>query len=100
MAFDFILIALYNVYMDNNETTQHKVRVFSTVVCPYCVTLKEFLKEKGIEFEDINVGEDEKARDEMIEKSGQMGVPVVDIDGEIVVGFDRGKIVEMLGIKD
>ena len=76
-----------------------KVRVFSTPDCPYCVTLKEFLKENNIEFEDINVAEDAKAREEMINKTNQMGVPVVDIDGEIVIGFDKGKISSLLGIK-
>lgn len=76
------------------------VRVFSTSTCPYCVTLKEFLKEHNIEFEDIDVSEDEKARDEMVEKSGQMGVPVVEIDGEIVVGFDKEKIKQLLKITE
>jgi glutaredoxin 3 len=76
-----------------------KVRVFSTPACPYCVTLKEFLKENNIEFEDINVAEDAQAREEMINKTNQMGVPVVDIDGEIVIGFDKGKISGLLGIK-
>ncbi len=74
------------------------IKVYSTQTCPYCVTLKEWLKEKGVEFEDVDVGEDEKARDEMIEKSGQMGVPVVDIDGQIVVGFDREKISKLLKV--
>jgi len=69
-------------------------------MCPYCVTLKEFLKQRNIEFEDIDVTEDEKAREEMIQKSGQMGVPVVEIDGEIVVGFDKERICELLNIKE
>jgi len=76
------------------------VKVYSTITCPYCVTLKEFLKEHNIEFEDIDVSQDEKARDEMVEKSGQMGVPVVDINGEIVVGFDKEKINQLLKITD
>ncbi|MBI2041951.1 MAG: glutathione S-transferase N-terminal domain-containing protein [Candidatus Nealsonbacteria bacterium] len=76
-----------------------KIKIYSTPTCPYCITLKEFLKEKGIEFEDVNVGQDVQAREEMINKSGQMGVPVVDIDGEIIVGFDKGKISKLLGIK-
>jgi glutaredoxin-like YruB-family protein len=76
------------------------VKVFSTPTCPYCVTLKEFFKEHNIEFEDIDVSQDEKARDEMIEKSGQMGVPVVDINGEIVVGFDKEKISQLLKITE
>lgn len=76
-----------------------KVRVFSTEVCPYCVTLKEFLREHKVAFEEIDVSKDEKAAKEMIEKSGQMGVPVVEIDGEIVVGFDKEKISGLLKIK-
>lgn len=76
------------------------IRVFSTPGCPYCVTLKEFLKQNNIEFEDIDVSKDEKAIEEMVEKSGQMGVPVIDIDGEIVVGFDKPKISKLLNIKE
>lgn len=75
-----------------------KVKIFSTPTCTYCVTLKEFLKEKHIEFEDVNVAEDKEAREEMINKSKQMGVPVVEIDGEIIVGFDKEKISELLNI--
>ena len=74
------------------------IKVFSTKMCPYCVTLKEFLKQHDIKFEDIDVSEDLKAQEEMIKKSGQMGVPVVDIDGEIVVGFDKEKISQLLKI--
>jgi len=72
------------------------VRVFSTEFCPYCVALKEFLKENSIEFEAIDVTEDLKAQEEMIEKSGQMGVPVVEIDEQIIIGFDREKISQLL----
>lgn len=75
-----------------------KVRVFSTKMCPYCLTLKEFLKEKNIEFEDIDVAENAEARKEMIEKSGQMAVPIVEIDGEIIIGFDKEKISKLLNI--
>ncbi len=73
-----------------------KVKVFSTEFCPYCVVLKEFLKEHKIVFKEIDVTEDQKAQEEMIEKSGQMGVPVVEIDGQIVIGFDRERIVSLL----
>ncbi|MDO8663788.1 MAG: glutaredoxin domain-containing protein [Candidatus Wildermuthbacteria bacterium] len=75
-----------------------QIKVFSTPTCPYCVTLKEFLKEKGFQFADIDVSKDEKELEEMIKKSGQMGVPVIDIDGNIVVGFDRDKIVKLLNL--
>ena len=74
------------------------VKVYSTPTCPYCDTLKAFLKEKGIEYQDIDVATDDKARDEMVNKSGQMGVPVVEIDGQIVVGFDKEKISQILNI--
>ncbi len=84
--------------MENTKEKKLKVRVFSTQMCPYCVTLKEFLKEKNIEFEDIDVSQDKKALDEMVEKSDQMGVPVVEIGGEIVVGFDKERITKLLNI--
>ncbi len=76
------------------------IKVYSTPTCPYCDTLKEYLKEKGIDFESFDVSQDQKALDEMVDKSKQMGVPVVDINGEIVVGFDREKINQLLDIKD
>ena len=75
------------------------VKVYSTPTCPYCHTLKAFLKEKGVEFQDIDVSQDEKALNEMIDKSSQMGVPVSDIDGQIVIGFDREKICQLLKIE-
>lgn len=69
-----------------------KIRVYSTKTCIYCKMLRTWLNEKKIEFEDIDVGENVSAAREMIEKSGQMGVPVTDIDGEIIVGFNRSAI--------
>jgi len=76
------------------------VKLFVTPACPYCYTLKEFLKEKGIEFEEIDVSKDEKARDEMIKKSGKLEAPVIEIDGQIVVGFDKEKICKLLKLKE
>ncbi|MBU4298876.1 glutathione S-transferase N-terminal domain-containing protein [Patescibacteria group bacterium] len=76
------------------------VKVYTTPACPYCWTLKEFLRENKIAFEEIDVSRDEKAAEEMIKKSGQMGVPVIEIDGEFVVGFDKEKISKLLNIKD
>lgn len=73
-----------------------KVKVYSTPTCPYCKKTKEFLKQNNIEFEDLNVAENDQARTEMIEKSGQMGVPVLDIDRTIIVGFNREKIKKAL----
>ena len=75
---------------------KHKVKVYSTKTCPWCHKTKDFLKEKNVKFEDIDVGADQKAANEMVEKSGQMGVPVVDIDGKIIVGFDKEAIEKAL----
>ncbi len=62
--------------------------VYSTPSCPYCKMAKDYLRERNIEFEDVDVSKDMAKATELIEKSGQMGVPVLDIDGEIIVGFD------------
>lgn len=75
------------------------IKVYSTPTCPYCVALKNFLKENNIDFEYIDISQDMKARKEMIEKTGQMGVPVIDIHGEVIVGFNKEKISELLDIK-
>ncbi len=73
-----------------------KVKVYSTPTCPWCVREKEFLKENNIAFEEINVAADEKAAQEMFDRSGQMGVPVTDVGGEIIVGFDKPKLKKAL----
>ena len=75
------------------------VKVYTTTHCPYCVMAKNFLKENNVEFEEVNVQEDHEAAHEMVEKSGQMGVPVLDINGKIIVGFDKKKIKEALNLK-
>lgn len=74
------------------------VKVYSTSTCPYCIRAKQFLKENNINFKDIDVASDQDAAQEMIKRSGQMGVPVIDIDGKLIVGFDKEKIKEALGI--
>ena len=81
------------------EGAKPKVRVFSTPICPYCVALKGYLKEHNIEFEDIDVAQNLEAQKEMIERSGQYGVPVTDINGEIIVGFNQERINQLLNIK-
>lgn len=80
------------------------IRIYSTPACGYCKLAKEFLKEKGIDFEDVDVMANQEAAEEMIKISGQMGVPVIAItkDGgqqEILVGFQEGKLREILNIK-
>jgi len=83
-----------------NKNQKFMVKIFITPACPYCFTLKEFLKEKGIEFEEIDVSKDEKSREEMIKKSGRLEAPIIEIDGQIVVGFDKEKIVKLLKFKE
>ncbi len=75
------------------------IKIYSTPTCVYCKTLKEYLKSHDIDFEDIDVSKDGKQLEIMIKDSGQMGVPVVDIDGEIIIGFDKAKIDKILKIK-
>ncbi|CDM68452.1 Glutaredoxin-like protein [Clostridium bornimense] len=72
------------------------VKVYSTDSCPWCVKAKQYLKSKGVEYKEINVAEDMEGREEMVNLSGQMGVPVVNINGTIIVGFDRPAIDEAL----
>ena len=75
-----------------------KVKVYSTPTCPFCIRVKQFLKDSAVSFEDIDVSTNHEAAQEMINRSGQMGVPVVDIEGELIVGFDKEKIKRALGL--
>ncbi len=75
-----------------------KVIIYSTPTCPYCIRAKQFLKENNIDYLDFDVSGDQQKAEEMIQKSGQMGVPVLDIDGEIIIGFDKEKITQALGL--
>ncbi|MCX7920449.1 MAG: glutathione S-transferase N-terminal domain-containing protein [Clostridia bacterium] len=73
------------------------VKVYSTQTCPYCVMAKKYLESKDIAYEDIDVSINREAAVEMIQKSGQRGVPVLDINGTIVVGFDQKAIDRLVG---
>jgi len=72
--------------------------MYSTPSCGYCNMAKDFLNEKGIEVEVFDVSVDAKKRQELVDKSGQMGVPVLEIGDEIVVGFDEAKITQLLNL--
>lgn len=80
------------------DTDAKQVIVYSTPTCPYCVRAKAFLKEKNVAFEDVDVAADRARAMEMIQKTGQMGVPVIDIGGEIVIGFQPAAMSELLGL--
>ena len=75
------------------------VTIYTTSTCVYCKMAKEFFKKNNVEYEEKDVAEDEEARREMVEKSEQLGVPVIDIDGTLVVGFDKAKVAQLLNIK-
>ena len=75
-----------------------KVSIYTTPTCQYCKMVKDFFGENNVEFEEFNVAEDAAKRTEMIEKSGQMGVPVIDVEGELIVGFNKDKLTELLGL--
>lgn len=82
------------------KNTQKQVLVYKTSSCPWCHRTIEFLREHKIPFKEIDVSEDEKAAEEMIEKSGQYGVPVIDINGEIIIGYDQEALKKALNIKN
>jgi len=75
------------------------IKVYSTSTCPWCIKTKEFLKEHKIKFEDIDVSQDVKSAQEMVKKSGQMSVPVIEANKEIIIGFDEDKLKKILKIK-
>ena len=76
-----------------------KIIIYSTPNCGYCIVAKDFFRANKLAFKEIDVSEDEKAAQYMIHKSGQMGVPVVEIDGKMIIGFDKPAIKRALGIK-
>jgi glutaredoxin-like YruB-family protein len=80
------------------EKPQKRVTVYSTPTCSWCNTLKTHLKKHGVRYRDVDVSRDQNAAQEMQRKSGQMGVPQTDIDGQIIVGFDKTRINSLLGI--
>ncbi|MDP3772217.1 MAG: glutaredoxin domain-containing protein [bacterium] len=75
-----------------------KVIIFTTPSCVYCKMAKEFFKKNNIAYDEKDVASDAAARDDMLARSGQLGVPVIDIDGKIVIGFDQARLKELLGI--
>lgn len=75
-----------------------QVIIYSTPTCVYCRMAKDWLRDKGIEYTEFDLSVDAVKRDEVIKKTGQMGVPVIEIGGEFIVGFDRKKISQLLGL--
>lgn len=76
-----------------------KLKIYTIPTCPWCMKTKEFLKKNKIKFEDINVASNQKAAKEIINRSGQTSVPVIDIDGKLILGFDEKKLKKVLKLK-
>jgi glutaredoxin 3 len=83
-------------YSPKQEIETLKVVVYTTPTCPYCGMVKEFLSQKGVAFKEIDVSRDYAAAQELVSKTGQRGVPVVLLDGQVVVGFDRPRLEQIL----
>jgi len=75
------------------------IKIYTTTTCPYCVMAKRFFKENNVKYEEVNVQENRDATEEMIQKSGQMGVPVIDVNGTIIIGFDKKALEKALKLK-
>ncbi len=84
---------------DKKKQRRHRVIVFSTPTCPHCRSAKRYLKSRGVSFTDVDVSRDRQAARDMVRISGQQGVPVIQIDGKVIVGFNRPKIDRLLGLK-
>jgi glutaredoxin-like YruB-family protein len=75
------------------------IKIYSTPTCPYCKMAKQYISSKGISYRDLDVSQDKNALEEMVKLTGQMGVPVIVIDGEVLIGFDRNRLDQLLNIQ-
>lgn len=100
MTGNFVIECVKRRLEINVKFIMAKVKVYTTPTCTYCVVLKKYFEEKGVEYEEVDVSEDEEAQKRMIEKTNQMGVPVVEIGEEekFIVGFDKEKINQELNL--
>lgn len=74
------------------------VKIYTTPTCGYCVTAKNYFNANDIDFTEVNVAEDMQEAEEMVKKSGQMGVPVIEVDGQIIIGFNKPQLDKALGL--
>lgn len=91
--------SFFSASAKEGEAPQKRVTVYSTPSCSWCNTLKAYFKTQNIRFTDIDVSKNQQAAEQMVRKSGQQGVPQTDINGQIIVGFDKAKINSLLGIQ-
>ena len=90
---------IYELKAGKDDKLSKSVTVYTTPTCPWCNTLKTYLRKHGIRFSEVNVASDESAARDMVSKSGQQGVPQTEIDGQMVIGFDQSKLTRLLEIK-
>ncbi len=84
--------------MDTNNTTTSHVEIYSTESCHFCHMAKEWMAAKGVSYSDYNVGKDAQKRQEMVEMTGQLGVPVIKIGDEVMIGFNPDQMAKLLGV--
>ena len=94
----FVAVILIQYVSISKQIFMKKVIIYSTPTCTYCKLAKEFFAEKGVSYEEHDVASDVEQRKAMVDKSGQLGVPVIDIEGQIIVGFDKETVASALGI--
>lgn len=78
---------------------RHRVLVFTTPTCPWCQRAKSYLRSRGVAFREVDVARDPKAADDLVRRTGRVGVPVIEIDGRPVIGFDQAQIDRLLGLR-
>jgi glutaredoxin-like YruB-family protein len=98
---DFYQTLLDNIIFEAKaaERPQKNVTVYTTPTCPWCTTVKNYLRKNGVRYTEVNVASDQNAAQQMVSKSGQQGVPQTEIDGQMVIGFDQNKLNQLLEIK-
>jgi glutaredoxin-like YruB-family protein len=90
---------IYEMKADTNDKPRKSVTVYTTPTCPWCTTVKNFLRKNGIRYTEVDVASDQNAAKAMVSKSGQQGVPQTEINGEMVIGFDQSKLKRLLELK-
>ena len=90
---------IYELESKSDEKPSKNVTVYTTPTCPWCTTVKNFLRKNRIRYSEVDVASDQSAAQAMVSKSGQQGVPQTEIDGEMVIGFDQAKLNRLLDLK-
>jgi glutaredoxin 3 len=80
------------------QTQRHRVLVFTTPTCPWCQRAKAYLRSRGVPFTEVDIARDPRAARDLVRRTGQVGVPVIEIDGRPIVGFDQSRIDRLLGL--